>query len=419
MIPSQTFENYPVFGDNATKVKPDDVKYAAGFQQADVLPAEWMNWAWNKNSKGITELQAGTRSLEAEINSVLTAASITPDVSENAQLTAAINYLISTGNSATTTKLKTARTIGLTDADGTNTGTSISFDGSADKTLKLPSTIKASLSGTATNATCFAGCTYAQAKADIRSGLTGCTGTVTSIKLYCGTTCKGEITSSGSICLGANAFNSTAFTTCTGTVTSIKFQCAGTDKCTITGSGTINLSANAWNTNATISTTTYPGACCTGTLTPNSGCAYDSARLGGTAASGYLKTTGCAADSAKLGGSSLASVRYGYWSCTAYGKACLYKNSLTHQWVVNHGATLPLQCDVAKAIWDAFGGSAACVPEWVGVLGFACVEIIKMGKSTETFFLRSANNYTQLDIYFTCAAAVSTKFYIEGVAPGA
>jgi len=105
---------------------------------------------------------------------------------------------------------------------------------------------------------------------------------------------------------GSNAFNSTTiatkvsqltndsgFTTNTGTVTSIKFQCGGTDKCTITSSGTINLSANAWNTNATISTTTYPGACCTGTLTSSSGCAYDSARLGGTTASCYALKTGC------------------------------------------------------------------------------------------------------------------------------
>lgn len=95
--------------------------------------------------------------------------------------------------------------------------------------------------------------------------------------------------------LGSNAYNSTAFTTCTGTVTSIAFQCAGTAKCTITSSGTINLSANAWNTNATISTTTYPGACCTGTLTSSSGCAYDSARLGGTVASSYALKTGLVA----------------------------------------------------------------------------------------------------------------------------
>jgi hypothetical protein len=121
------------------------------------------------------------------------------------------------------------------------------------------------------------------------TAFTTCTGTVTSINIYCGTTCKCGITSSGSICLGTNAFNSTSFTTCTGTVTSIKFQCASKDKCTICSSGTINLSANAWNTYATISTSTYPGACCTGTVTSSSGCAYDSARLGGTTASNYVQ----------------------------------------------------------------------------------------------------------------------------------
>ena len=56
-------------------------------------------------------------------------------------------------------------------------------------------------------------------------------------------------------------------TTSSGTITAIDFQCAGTSKCCVTSSGTINLSANAWNTNATISTTTYPGACKTGTVT--------------------------------------------------------------------------------------------------------------------------------------------------------
>ena len=90
MIPQQTFENYPVFGDNATKVKPDDAKYAAGFQQADVLPAEWMNWAWNKNTQGINELQAGLTSVEAEIGSVLANRNITPDGSSVSQLLTAL-----------------------------------------------------------------------------------------------------------------------------------------------------------------------------------------------------------------------------------------------------------------------------------------------------------------------------------------
>jgi len=50
-------------------------------------------------------------------------------------------------------------------------------------------------------------------------GYTTCDGTVTSVNIYCGTTLKTTITSTGDICLGSNAFNSTGFTTCTGTVT--------------------------------------------------------------------------------------------------------------------------------------------------------------------------------------------------------
>ena len=61
-----------------------------------------------------------------------------------------------TGNAASATKLETARTINVTDADGTNTGTGASFNGTANATVKLPATIKANLTGnaaTATNAT--------------------------------------------------------------------------------------------------------------------------------------------------------------------------------------------------------------------------------------------------------------------------
>lgn len=94
MIPQQTFESYPVFGDNATKIKPDDAKYAAGFQQSDVLPAEWMNWAWGKNTKGITDLNRGMTSVETEILNVLTAGGQTPAEATGNQLLQSINYLI-------------------------------------------------------------------------------------------------------------------------------------------------------------------------------------------------------------------------------------------------------------------------------------------------------------------------------------
>lgn len=56
-------------------------------------------------------------------------------------------FITGSDNAGSATKLKNARTISITDADGTNSGTSISFDGTANKTLKLPSTIKASITG--------------------------------------------------------------------------------------------------------------------------------------------------------------------------------------------------------------------------------------------------------------------------------
>lgn len=63
---------------------------------------------------------------------------------------ASIGALASGGTAAAATKLATARTFGIVDADSTNSGNTVSFDGTADVTLKLPSTIKATLSGTAT-----------------------------------------------------------------------------------------------------------------------------------------------------------------------------------------------------------------------------------------------------------------------------
>lgn len=94
MVPSQTFESFPVFSDTGTKVKPGDAKYSAGFQQSDVLPAEWVNWEWNKASKGVTDLNTGLTSVEAEINSVLTGAGKSPDATKTNQLLESIAKLI-------------------------------------------------------------------------------------------------------------------------------------------------------------------------------------------------------------------------------------------------------------------------------------------------------------------------------------
>lgn len=53
----------------------------------------------------------------------------------------------------TTANWGTARNISISDSDGTNTGTAVSVNGSGNATLKLPATIKASLTGNASSAT--------------------------------------------------------------------------------------------------------------------------------------------------------------------------------------------------------------------------------------------------------------------------
>lgn len=95
MVPTQTLENFPPFGDNATKVQPDNAKYAAGFQPSDVYPAEWVNWVWGKSSNGVTKLNAGVDMMEREINNVLGGADKTPDATKDNQLLQAIQKLIS------------------------------------------------------------------------------------------------------------------------------------------------------------------------------------------------------------------------------------------------------------------------------------------------------------------------------------
>jgi len=73
----------------------------------------------------------------------------------------AINGTNFDGSAAiTTTKWGTARNISIADADATNTGSAISVDGSSAVTLKLPSTIKASLSGNISGCTNIDGLLY-------------------------------------------------------------------------------------------------------------------------------------------------------------------------------------------------------------------------------------------------------------------
>ena len=90
MIPEQTLLEFPLFGDNATKVEPDNNKKSNGWQQGDVVPAEWMNWEWYHASKGVADLNKGVSSMEKEINTVLASCGITPSATACDQLYCAL-----------------------------------------------------------------------------------------------------------------------------------------------------------------------------------------------------------------------------------------------------------------------------------------------------------------------------------------
>lgn len=103
MIPEQTLLGFPLFGDNATKVEPDNNKKSNGWQQGDVVPAEWMNWEWYHASKGVADLNKGVSSMEKEINNVLSSFGITPAELTNNQLLTAMRLNASFVTAASTT----------------------------------------------------------------------------------------------------------------------------------------------------------------------------------------------------------------------------------------------------------------------------------------------------------------------------
>ena len=101
-----------------------------------------------------------------------------------------------------------------------------------------------------------------------------------------------------------------------------------------------NGSGVAFGTAATCAATAFLSA---------SGCAADSAKLGGTAASSYLKTTGCAADSAKLGGTAAScyALKSGYTTCIVRNDpptGSTVQQLISLKWCVFCNAGCPQQC---------------------------------------------------------------------------
>ena len=100
MISTQTMTDYPVFAESGSKSEPDSTTYSEGFEPADVLPAQWVNWIENRTSSAITTLNSGVKSMEEELNAVVEAGGQTPSASDSSQVLSGIKYLI---NKAQTT----------------------------------------------------------------------------------------------------------------------------------------------------------------------------------------------------------------------------------------------------------------------------------------------------------------------------
>jgi len=94
MIKTQEMTSFPIFAENGQKIQPDTAKYSAGFQESDVLPAEWVNYFENKSSSAITTLNAGVTSIEEELNNLVVAGGQSPTSTDNSQVLKSIQYLI-------------------------------------------------------------------------------------------------------------------------------------------------------------------------------------------------------------------------------------------------------------------------------------------------------------------------------------
>lgn len=143
---------------NDLEMSGKKISNPAGIEMApaadDAGNGGYIDFHYNKSSENYTSRIIESSSGTISVNNV----SLT-----NGTITATTFTGSLVGNADTATKLATARDINISDADGTNTGTKISFDGSGNGTIKLPSTIKASITGNCSGSS--GSCTGLAAKA--------------------------------------------------------------------------------------------------------------------------------------------------------------------------------------------------------------------------------------------------------------
>lgn len=100
MIPEQTMENFPVWCPGQGKAAPGQERITLGWQDADVVPHEWLNWLFYKASSCSSIFNRGVASMEKELVNLVEAAGLTPSESSGTQVKDAIDYLITLGGNA-------------------------------------------------------------------------------------------------------------------------------------------------------------------------------------------------------------------------------------------------------------------------------------------------------------------------------
>jgi hypothetical protein len=90
-----TQEDIAIFSSDPSGVKerPGNSNYQNGVDVGYTAPAKWWNWLWNKITSILTSHKADWNSITTEMANTLSAASVTPDATDEHQLTKAVNQI--------------------------------------------------------------------------------------------------------------------------------------------------------------------------------------------------------------------------------------------------------------------------------------------------------------------------------------
>lgn len=140
MLPVNPIEQMDVYASNSQYIQgPSPAQQAQGTVPLDTLPADWWNWLWKSITERINEASAGMESLYEEVISVLTAASIEPSQLQSDQLLNAIKALARvTGTAAIAGAVKSSTDSGKVsiDENGIMTVNSLGIPTSLNTTAK-------------------------------------------------------------------------------------------------------------------------------------------------------------------------------------------------------------------------------------------------------------------------------------------